>query len=202
MESPGSSWNTGLPRGNAYVPLLDAQRAIRIVRSRAKEWGIDPHRIGIIGFSAGGHVASTAGTHFDAGNPAASDPVDRASCRPDFVALVYPVITMGDKGHAGSRKNLLGADPKPDLVDQFSNEKHVTSNTPPTYLAHAKDDKIVAPENSKMFYDALIQNRVAAMYVQLDSGGHGLNGYKGPMWDQWQTEFLAWLTAQKMTPAE
>jgi acetyl esterase/lipase len=191
-----------LPHGNAFVPLLDAQRALRMVRSRAKDWGIDPHRIGIIGFSAGGHLASTAGTHFDAGDPAATDPIDRASCRPDFVALVYPVITMGEKGHAGSRKNLLGADPKPELVDQFSNEKHITKDTPPAFLAHAKDDKAVPPENSKMFYDALIQNHVPAKFVLLESGGHGLNGYKGPMWDQWQTEFLAWLAAEKMTPAE
>jgi acetyl esterase/lipase len=191
-----------LPHGNAYVPLLDAQRAIRLVRSRAKGWGIDPHKIGIIGFSAGGHLASTAGTHFDAGNPSAPDPIDRASCRPDFVALVYPVISMGDKGHAGSRKNLMGSEPKAELVEQFSNEKHVTKDTPPTYLAHAKDDKVVPIENSQMFYDALIQNHVPAKFVQLASGGHGLNGYKGPMWDQWQTEFLAWLVAEKITPAE
>jgi len=191
-----------LPAGNAYVPLLDAQRAIRIARSRAKDWGIDPHRIGIIGFSAGGHLASTAATHFDAGNPAASDPADRVSCRPDFVALVYPVITMGDKGHAGSRINLMGADPKPELVEQFSNEKRVTSDTPPTYLAHARDDKAVPPENSRMFYDALIRNNVPARYVELSSGGHGLNGYKGPMWDEWQTEFLAWLAGQKITAPE
>jgi len=191
-----------LPLGNAYVPLLDAQRAMRISRSRAKDWRVDPHRIGIIGFSAGGHLASTAGTHFDAGNPAASDPIDRVSCRPDFVALVYPVITMGDKGHAGSRKNLMGADAGPDLINQFSNEKHVTRETPPTYLAHAKDDKAVPIENSQMFYDALIQNHVPAKFVALESGGHGLNGYKGPMWDQWQTEFLAWLVEQKITTPE
>ena len=191
-----------LPEGNASVPLLDAQRAIRIARSRAKDWGIDPHRIGIIGFSAGGHLASTAATHFDAGNPAAADPVERVSCRPDFVALVYPVVTMGDKGHAGSRKNLMGADPKPELVEQFSNEKRVTKDTPPTYLAHAKDDKAVPIENSQMFYDALTQNHVPAKFVALESGGHGLNGYKGPMWDQWQTEFIAWLAAEKFIAPE
>ena len=191
-----------LPSGNAYVPLLDAQRAIRMARSRAKDWGIDPHRIGIIGFSAGGHLASTAATHFDAGDPAASDPIDRASCRPDFVALVYPVISMGEKGHAGSRKNLLGADARPELVEQFSNEKRVTRDTPPTYLAHARDDKAVPIENSQMFYDALTENHVPAKFVALDSGGHGLNGYKGPMWDQWQTEFLAWLVERKITGPE
>lgn len=191
-----------LPHGNAYVPLLDAQRAIRLVRSRAKDWDIDPHKIGIIGFSAGGHLASTAGTHFDAGNPSAPDAVDRVSCRPDFVALVYPVISMGEKGHAGSRKNLLGPEPKAELVDEFSNEKHITKDTPGTFLAHAQDDKVVPAENSQMFYDELVRNHVPAKYVALPSGGHGLNGYKGPMWDQWQTEFLAWLVAEKITPAE
>jgi acetyl esterase/lipase len=191
-----------LPHGNAHVPLLDAQRAIRITRSRAKEWGIDPHRIGIIGFSAGGHVASTAATHFDAGNPAAPDPIDRVSSRPDFVGLVYPVISMGEKGHAGSRKNLLGANPAPGLVDEFSNEKRVTKETPPTYLAHAQDDKVVPIENSQMFYDALLKNHVPAKFVKLASGGHGLNHYQGPMWDQWQTEFIAWLVSEKIIPAE
>ena len=129
-----------LPKGRPFVPLLDAQRAIRTVRSNAKEWGIDPGRIGIIGFSAGGHLASTAGTHFDGGDPKAADPIDRVSCRPDFVILVYPVITMGEKTHGGSKTNLLGRDPKPELVELFSNEKQVTDKTPPMFLAHAKDD--------------------------------------------------------------
>jgi len=110
-----------LPKGRAFVPLLDAQRAIRTVRARASEWGIDPNRIGIIGFSAGGHLASTAGTHFDAGDAKAADPIERVSCRPDFMILIYPVISMGEKGHAGSRKNLLGADAAPERIALFSN---------------------------------------------------------------------------------
>lgn len=191
-----------LPHGNSMVPLLDAQRAVRIVRLHSEVWGIDPHRIGIIGFSAGGHLASTEGTHFDSGNLKSGDPVDRASCRPDFMILVYPVITMGDKGHAGSRKNLLGSDPSPESIEQFSNEKHVSAETPPTFLAHAQNDTMVPPENSRMFYEALQASKVPAKYLELPEGGHGLNGYKGPMWDAWQSQSLQWLVEQKVIPPE
>ena len=189
-----------LPKGRSHVPLLDAQRAIRTVRSNAKSWNLNPDRIGIMGFSAGGHLASTAGTHFDAGKPDSKDPVQRVSCRPDFMILVYPVITMGDKGHRGSRNNLLGKNPAAKLVELFSNEKQVTANTPPTFLAHAKDDGPVPPENSRMFYDALRAKKVPAHYLELPSGGHGLNGYKGPMWDEWQKRSLSWLAEMKLVP--
>jgi acetyl esterase/lipase len=191
-----------LPKGRSHVPLLDAQRAIRTVRANAKAWDIDPARVGIMGFSAGGHLASTAGTHFDAGNPKADDPVEKSSCRPDFMILVYPVVSMGEKGHAGSRTNLLGKQPDDKLVKLFSNESQVTDKTPPAFLAHAKDDAVVVPENSKAFYDALRANKVPAEYLELASGGHGLNGYKGPMWDAWQARSLAWLAEQKLVPAE
>ncbi len=190
-----------LPKGRSQVPLLDAQRAIRTVRANAKMWKLDPERIGIMGFSAGGHLASTAGTHFDAGDAAATDAVQRVSSRPDFMILVYPVITMGDKGHAGSRNNLLGKNPDAKLVESFSNEKQVSAKTPPAYLAHAKDDGPVPPENSRMFYEALRANKVPAHYLELPSGGHGLNGYKGPMWDAWQKGSLAWLAERKLVPA-
>ncbi len=186
-----------LPHGRAFVPLLDAQRAIRTTRFNAKRWGIDPGRIGIIGFSAGGHLASTAGTHFDDGEPKATDPVNRVSCRPDFAILIYPVVTLEGKGHRGTRQNLLGPDPKPDMVALFSNEKQVTRRTPPMFLAHAKDDTVVPPENSRMLFEALKAHGVAAEYLELPRGGHGLNGYKGPMWDAWQTKSLEWLKAQK-----
>ena len=189
-----------LPKGRSFVPLLDAQRAIRTVRFKAKEWSIDPSRIGIIGFSAGGHLASTAGTHFDDGDPKATDPIDRMGCRPDFAILIYPVVTMGEKTHGGSKTNLLGRDPKPELVDLFSNEKQVTDKTPPMFLAHAKDDKVVAPENSQMLYEVLQARKLVAEYLELPSGGHGLNGYKGPMWDAWQTKSLEWLALQKIIP--
>jgi acetyl esterase/lipase len=184
-----------LPHGRAFVPLLDAQRAIRTVRFNAKAWGIDPGRIGIIGFSAGGHLASTAGTHFDGGDPKAADPIERVSCRPDFAVLVYPVVTLGAKGHGGTRSNLLGNHPKPEMVDLFSNEKQVTDKTPPMFLTHAKDDTLVPPENSRMLYEALKAHKVPTEYLELPSGGHGLNGYRGPMWDAWQTKSLEWLAA-------
>jgi acetyl esterase/lipase len=189
-----------LPAGRSHVPLYDAQRAIRTVRGHAKEWGLDPARIGIMGFSAGGHLASTAGTHFDMGDANAPDPVERVSCRPDFLILVYPVITMGGKGHSGSRNNLLGKKPDAKLIELFSNETQVTDKTPPTFLAHAKDDKPVPPENSQMFYAALKAKKVPAHYLELPSGGHGLNGYKGPMWDAWQEGSLKWLSEMRLLP--
>jgi acetyl esterase/lipase len=191
-----------LPAGRSFVPLLDAQRALRTVRARAKEWEIDPAKIGIMGFSAGGHLASTAGTHFDEGNEKADDAIDRVSCRPDFMILVYPVIVMGEQTHQGSKANLMGKDPAPELVKLFSNEKQVTDRTPPTFLAHALDDKPVPPENSKLFYQALEAHKIPAKYLELPSDGHGLNGYQGPMWDAWQEKSLAWLADLKFIPPE
>ena len=188
-----------LPRGKHMVPLLDAQRAIRTARFNAKDWGIDPNRIGIIGFSAGGHLASTAGTHFDAGDAKSPDPIDRLSCRPDFMILIYPVITFGPKAHGGTRDNLLGRNASPELIGKFSNEKQVTDKTPPAFLAHAKDDTVVPPDNSKVFHDALKAHNVPTEYLELPSGGHGLNGYKGPSWDAWQKRSLEWLAELKFT---
>ena len=153
-----------------------------------------------MGFSAGGHLASTAGTHFDEGDPKADDPVGRSSCRPDFMILVYPVITMDSTTHAGSRANLLGKDPSAKLVELFSNEKQVTDRTPPAFMAHAVDDKPVPPENSKAFYAALQKHKVPSQYLELPSGGHGLTGYTGPMWDAWQEKSLAWLAELKLVP--
>lgn len=191
-----------LPSGRPFVPLLDAQQAIRMVRANAKNWGIDPSRVGIMGFSAGGHLASTAGTHFDAGNPQAKHHIDRQSSRPDFLILVYPVVTMGEKTHKGSRKNLLGPAPSPELIELFSNEKQVTAQTPPMFLAHALDDKPVPSENSKTLFQMLQEKKVPSKYLELPSGGHGLNGYKGPMWDAWQTQSLDWLAKLKFVPAQ
>ena len=188
-----------LPKGRPFVPLLDAQRALRTVRTHAREWGIRPDRVGIIGFSAGGHLASTAVTHFDSGNPQAEDPVERMSSRPDFGILVYPVVSMGEMTHGGSRKNLLGSDPKPQQVRLFSNETQVTATTPPVFLAHALDDKLVPPANSRRFHEALLAQKIPTKYLELPSGGHGLNGYKGPMWDAWQEQSLEWLGKLKMS---
>lgn len=189
-----------LPAGRSFVPLLDAGRALRTARLHAKEWGIDPRRTGIIGFSAGGHLASTAGTHFDGGKADSPDPVERLSSRPDFMILVYPVITMEIATHGGSRKKLLGENPSADQVLLFSNEKQVTGKTPPAFLAHAVDDKAVTVENSRMFRDALLQSGVPVELVELASGGHGLNGYKGPMWDEWQAKSIAWLQKLEFIP--
>ena len=187
-----------LPKGRPYVPLLDAQRAIRTVRTNAKAWHVDPSRVGIMGFSAGGHLASTAATHFDRGDAGAKDAVDRQSCRPDFAILVYPVVTMG-KTHAGSRRNLLGPEPSEKLIELFSNEKQVNKTTPPMFLAHAADDKPVPPAHSQALFDALQAWKVPSKYLKLPSGGHGLNGYKGPMWDAWQKQSLEWLEQLTLT---
>jgi acetyl esterase/lipase len=183
------------------APMLDAQRAMRIVRTRAKDWNLDPKRIGIMGFSAGGHLASTVGTHFDAGDPNSQDYFDRASCRPDFMVLVYPVITMGEKTHGGSRDVLLGPTPTPDLVTLLSNEKQVTAKTPPTLLVHAKTDTLVPVENSAMFYEALKANKVPADFMELPEGAHGLGCGQGPLWAAWQARCLQWLATRGVVKA-
>jgi acetyl esterase/lipase len=164
-------------RGTGYghpAPLQDAQRAIRIVRSRAKEWDIDPERVGILGFSAGGHLASSAGTHFQNNYYEVKDAIDRISCRPDFMILIYPVITLDDSfTHSGSKRNLLGENPDPQLVENLSNEKQVTPETPPTFLVHTNEDTAVPAENSIYFYLALRKAGVPAeMHIYL-KGPHG-----------------------------
>jgi acetyl esterase/lipase len=190
-----------LPKGRSMVPLIDAKHAIRTVRSKAAEWKIDPKRVGIIGFSAGGHLASTAATHFDDGDKNSQDPIESGySSRPDFAVLVYPVVSMGLIGHGGSRRNLLGQSPSEDLTTLFSNEKQVTKQTPPMFLTHAKNDTVVVPENSRLLHEALKLNGIPTEYLELPSGGHGLNGYKGPMWDAWQKDSLAWLAKLKIIP--
>jgi acetyl esterase/lipase len=189
-----------LPEGRSFVPLLDAQRALRTTRANAADWRIDPRRVGILGFSAGGHVASTAGTHFDAGRAGHADPIERLSSRPDFMLLVYAVITMGGNGHALSRTKLLGSDPKPDLVRLFSNETQVTDQTPPTFLTHAKDDAGVPPENSRDFAAAMKAHGVAVEYLEFPTGNHGFNGCKGPIWEEWKAQSLKWLAARGVIP--
>jgi acetyl esterase/lipase len=165
-------------RGKGYghpAPLEDAQRAIRTVRSRAAEWKIDPAKIGIMGFSAGGHLASTAGTHFDKGNSQAADPVERVSSRPDFMILCYPVIAFNEPfTHRGSQNNLLGKNADPKLVESLSNEKQVTSETPPTFLFHTDADTGVPAENSLSFYMALRRAKVPAELHVFQVGPHGL----------------------------
>ncbi len=156
------------------APLQDAQRAIRIVRSRAEEWHIDPNKIGVIGFSAGGHLACTLGTQFATPNNFKETSLDSLSARPDFMALIYPVITMkSDYTHKGSQRSLLGMSPDKRLIDQYSNEIQVTSYTPPTFIVHAQDDDVVPVENSIRFYKALKENKVPAEMHLYPSGGHG-----------------------------
>lgn len=176
-------------------PLLDAQRAMRMVRFHAKEWNIDPQKVGIMGFSAGGHLASTAGTHFDTGNQDAIDPVEKLSCRPDFMLLGYPVISMDDAvTHKGSKNNLLGENPTPELIKEFSNELQVTPDTPPTFLFLASDDKAVIPENSILFYQALIKNEVPAEMHIYPEGGHGFSlATTKPHVSKWTSDCAAWL---------
>ena len=177
------------------VPLLDAQRAIRLTRAHAADWGINPAKVGIMGFSAGGHLASTAGTHFDAGDPQASDPIDRFSSRPDFLILVYPVISMmKETTHGGSRLNLLGENPSDELVRRYSNELQVTKETPPTFLVHAGDDGAVPVNNSLLFYTALIAHQVPAELHLYPQGGHGFSFalQKGRLQD-WTQLCARWL---------
>jgi acetyl esterase/lipase len=152
-------------------PIQDAQRAIQLVRDRAKEWEIDKNRVGIIGFSAGGHLASTAGTHF---NHAYIDAGKKANLRPDFMVLVYPVISFADSiCHMGSRDNLIGKNPSPEKKEEYSNELQVTKKTPPTYLVHAEDDSTVKVQNMLLFATALQKNKVPFDFYLYEKGGHG-----------------------------
>lgn len=177
------------------VPLQDAQRAIRHVRFHAAEWNVRPDRIGILGFSAGGHLAATAGTHFDAGNPDAADPIDRVSCRPDAMVLCYPVITFeAPHRHVGSMNNLLGENPPDDLRLSLSNELQVTSRTPPAFLWHTADDAGVPVENSLLFAQAMRKNNAPFSLHVFPSGRHGLGLAHGiPLVSEWTTLCAQWL---------
>jgi hypothetical protein len=145
--------------------LLDAARAVRYVRTNAAKWDVDPDKIGILGFSAGGHLASTLGTHFDSGKATSTDPIERVSSRPDLMILVYPVITMGEFAHAGSKRNLLDENPSEDLVKQYSNELHITADTPPTFIVHTMTDTTVPVENSLMFVQALRRRKFLSNFI-------------------------------------
>jgi len=172
-------------------PLQDAQRAIQIVRERAAEWGVKSDKIGIIGFSAGGHLASTLATHF---KKAVIPNPSNISLRPDFAMLIYPVITFGPYAHAGSRENLIGKNPSQELIDLYSNEKQVTPDTPPCFLVHAADDGAVPVQNSTQFYDALVKNKVKAEMHLFQEGGHGfgmINRKNKGRWFEWGVNWMA-----------
>ena len=182
------------PKYHYPVELMDAQRAIRYVRSRAAEFGIRPDHLGIWGFSAGGHLAATAATHFG-GSDAAADPIDRQSARPDFAILSYPVITMLEPYvHRGSRRNLLGDKPDPALVLLLSNELQVTNETPPTFLFHTTEDEVVPVENSIFFYLALKKAGVPAEMHIYQKGHHGVGlAHTDPVLSTWPNHLAAWL---------
>lgn len=179
--------------------LHDAARAVRLARTKAVEWKIDAKRIGIMGSSAGGHLASTLLTHFDAGKPGDADPVERESSRPDLGILCYAVISMGPDTHGGSKKNLLGDNPAPELVELLSNEKQVTPQTPPCFIWHTWEDKAVKLENSLAFANALQKNGVRFDLHVYEKGGHGMGlggGRAGGERHPWAADCLFWLRAQ------
>jgi acetyl esterase/lipase len=191
------------PRYHHPIELGDAQRAIRTVRSRAKELGVAPDRIGMIGFSAGGHLAATAGTHFDAGKREAADTLDRVSSRPDFLILGYPVISFDPAiAHAGSVKNLLGDRPDAALIDDMSLERQVTAQTPPTFLFHTTTDATVPVENAVRFYLALRKAGVPAEMHIFANGPHGVGLALGdPALSMWPTLLSNWLRARGLLTA-
>ena len=176
-------------------PLLDAGRAMRIIRANADEWGIDKNNIGVMGFSAGGHIASTLGTHFNDSVLEVTDDIDLLSARPDFMVLIYPVISMSaDFTHEGSRFFFLGENPDKELMDYYSNEKHVTEDTPSTFMVLSSDDDAVPVENSIEFYKALLEKNVDAEMHIFKNGEHGFSLANGQgNLESWKTLCLNWL---------
>lgn len=181
------------PKYHHPVELNDAKRAIRFVRANATEWKIDPDRIGILGFSAGGHLTTTAATHFDAGDAHSTDPIERVSSRPNVQIPIYPVVTLiGPNTHTGSRNNLLGKDPAPELLELLSNQKQVTNETPPAFVVHSTQDKTVPVGNSDEYVAAMKQKGVDVEYIRGEHGGHGF-GLK----DFWTVPCIEWLRKHK-----
>ncbi len=183
------------PRYRHPVEIGDAQRAIRLVRARASEFGVAPDRIGMLGFSAGGHLTATAGTRFDAGKADSPDPIERVSSRPDFLVLAYPVISFDPAiAHSGSVRNLLGDNPDEKLREELSADRHVTAQTPPTFLFHTDGDTGVVPENSIRFYLALRRAKVPAELHIFEKGPHGVGlALSDPALAAWPTLLLTWL---------
>jgi acetyl esterase/lipase len=175
------------------APLADAQRALRLVRARAADYGVDPGRVGIWGFSAGGHLASTAATHFDVGGLKNGDDVEKQSCRPDFAILAYPVVTMEDGvTHGGSRERLIGAKPDAKLVELYSNERRVTKETPPVFIFHTSEDKSVVPEHATRFYLACKKAGVPVELHIYEKGKHGVGLGRDPKWTGGEASVATW----------
>ena len=183
------------PRYRQPSPLQDARRAVRTVRHRAQEWLVDPRRVGLLGFSAGGHLASITATRWNEGNAGADDPIDRVSSRPDFLILGYPVVTFeGKYANTGCRDNLLGDGGSEKLIQMLSSERHVNASTPPTFLVHAGDDKAVPPENSVLFYLALRKAGVKCELHIYERGGHGFGlAPDDPVLASWPRRCADWL---------
>ena len=187
--------NDAIMENKSIAPLQDGQEAIRIVRRNAKKWGIDPHKIGIMGFSAGGHLASTVSTHF---NEKVYNPIDSTSARPDFSLLIYPVISMDSAiTHAGSRENLLGKHPLPEVVKHYSNELQVNSETPPAFMVHSLDDEAVPVQNSINYALAMHKFKIPCELHIYQSGGHGYGlGRSKSTESLWPEACRKWLEAR------
>jgi acetyl esterase/lipase len=183
------------PKYHHPAMIYDVQRAIRIVREGAWRYGVRPDRIGVMGFSAGGHLASTAATHFDAGDPKAEDPINRVSCRPDYAVLCYAVISLTTEyTHQGSKTNLLGENPDAQLAESLSNEKQITPETPPTFLWHTNEDTVVPAENSVLFYLGLRKAGVPAELHIFERGPHGMGlAWTSRVLGQWPDLLANWL---------
>ena len=187
--------STAIMNDKTIGPLQDAQQAILTVRKNAAKWKIDPNKIGILGSSAGGHLASTAGTHF---NISYIPNDEKINLRPDFMVLLYPVISFGAVAHTGSAKNLIGPEMAADKIEFFSNETHVNPQTPPTFLLHAGDDQVVTVNNSLIFYEALNRNKVPAELHIYEKGGHGFGLHNKTTEDDWFIRLVNWLKAGKI----
>lgn len=179
------------------VPMMDVQRAMQTVRANSDAWALDANRIGVLGFSAGGHLASTATVHHLDADPDSDDPIKRVTSRPDFSVLIYPVVTMRSWTHGGSRRNLLGKEPSDELVALMSNEERVNGTTPPTLLVHSKDDKAVPIKNSEAFLAAMKAHDVPGKLIVFETGGHGygLGRGNGHETDAWPGQCIEWFGA-------